>query len=178
LLEVEMGVQGRAFACAAAIVFAGGVMLVARRSEARTRTALAADAGRQEIDAFNQKFIAAQLRMDNAAVMSLWAEDGVSLLPQTAPLMGKAAIGKFLDEVIAKMPGYRVEKMEVDFQGIEVRGDWASEWTFEHHVVRPLDDRPAFDGRGKMLLVLHRQADGNWRIEREMWDQGTKEEIK
>ena len=173
-----MGMPGRAFACAAAIVFAGGVMLVARRSEARTRIAFAADAGRQEIGTFNEKFIAAHLKMDNAAVMSLWAEDGVSLLPQTAPLIGKAAIGKFLDEVTTKMPGYHMEKMEVDFQGIEVRGDWASEWAFEHQVVQPPGDRPAFDGHGKMLLVLHRQADGNWRIEREMWNQGTKEELK
>jgi len=170
-----MGMQGRAFACAAAIVFAGGVMLVARRSEARTRTVLAADAGRQEIAAFNQKFIAAHLKMDNAAVMSLWAEDGVSLLPQTAPMIGKATIGKFMDEVTGKLPRYLMEKMEVDFQGIEVSGDWASEWAFEHQVVRPPDERTAFDGRGKMLLVLHREADGDWRIKREMWNQGTKE---
>ena len=173
-----MGMQGKAFACAAAIVFAGGVVLVARQSDAGTRSAPAADTGRQEIEAFNQRFIAAHLKMDNAAVMSLWADDGVSLLPQTAPLMGKAAIGKFLDEVTGKMPGYRMEKMDVDFQGIEVSGDWASEWAFEHQIVRPPDERPLFDGHGKMLLVLHRGADGNWRIEREMWNQGTKEEMK
>ena len=173
-----MGMQGRAFACAAAIVFAGGVMLLARRSEARTHTRVASDAGRQEIDAFNQKFIAAHLKMDNAEVLSLWSADGVSLLPQTAPMIGKAAIGKFMEEVTAKMPGYHMEKMDVDFQGIEVSGDWASEWAFEHQVVRPPDARPAFDGHGKMLLVLHREADGNWRIIREMWNQGTTEEMK
>jgi ketosteroid isomerase-like protein len=31
-----------------------------------------------------------------------------------------------------------------------------------------------FEGFGKMLLVLHKKADGNWRIKREMWNQGTK----
>lgn len=173
-----MPIQGRALACAAAIVFAGGVMLVARRSEARARTVAGADSGRQEIDAFNERFVTAHRKMDNAAVMSLWAEDGVSLLPETAPMIGKAAIGKFIDDVTAKMPGYHMEKMDVDFQGIEVSGNWASEWAFEHQVVRPPDDRPPFDGHGKMLLVLHREADGNWRIKREMWNQGTKEEMK
>ena len=69
-----------------------------------------------------------------------------------------------------------MEKMELDFRGIEVSGDWASEWAFEHQVVQPPDRaKPAFDGRGKMLLVLHREADGSWRIKREMWNQGEKE---
>jgi ketosteroid isomerase-like protein len=72
------------------------------------------------------------------------------------------------------LKGWRMEKMELDFQGIEVSEDWASEWALEHQVVRPLDDRPVFDGRGKMLLVLHREADGNWKVKREMWNQGMK----
>ena len=166
--------QGKAFARAAAIVFAGGVMLLARRSDGRARPVVAAETGRQELEAFNKKFIEAHLKMDNAAVMSMWAEDGVSLLPQTTPLMGKATIAKFMDDVVAKMPGYRMEKIDVDFQGIEVSGEWASEWAFEHQIVRPPDERPVFDRYGKLLLVLHREPDGNWRIKREMWNQGMK----
>jgi len=147
-------------------------MMLVRRSEGRT--ARVANTGREEIEAFNKKFIEAHLKMDNAAVKSLWADDGVSLLPETAPMIGKAAIGKFMDDVVARMPGYQMEKMEVQFQGIEVSGDWASEWAFEHQIVRPPDDRPVFDGYGKILLVLHRETDGTWRIKREMWNQGMK----
>jgi ketosteroid isomerase-like protein len=64
--------------------------------------------------------------------------------------------------------------MAPDFQGIEVSGDWASEWALPHEVVRPPDNRPAFDGHGRMLLVLHREAYGNWKVKREMWNQGMK----
>jgi len=164
----------KAFVCGAALVLAGTAMLLARRSDGRARPVIAPDTGRQEIEAFNKKFIEAHLKMDNAAVMSLWAEDGVSLLPQTEPMKGKATIAKFMDDVVAKMPGYHMEKIDVDFQGIEISGDWASEWAFEHQIVRPPDDRPVFDSYGKLLLVLHREADGNWRIKREMWNQGMK----
>jgi ketosteroid isomerase-like protein len=119
---------------------------------------------------FNRKFVDAHLKMDNAAVMGMWADDGVSLLPATPPMIGKPAVAKFLSDVTEGLKGYHMEKMELDFQGIEVSGDWA----LEHQVVEPPHRRPVFDGRGKMLLVPHREADGNWRIMREMWNQGMK----
>jgi ketosteroid isomerase-like protein len=103
----------------------------------------------------------------------MWAEDGISLLPATDPMIGKEAIGKFVDEVTGRMRGYHMQKMDVDFQGIEVSGDWASEWAEEHQVVQP-PGRPVIDSYGKLLLVLRREADGNWRITREMWNQGMK----
>jgi uncharacterized protein (TIGR02246 family) len=146
------------------------------RSEATVRqtNAHSVTTSRAEIDVFNKKYIAAHLRMDNTAVLSMWAEDGISLLPATDPMIGKEAIGKFMDEVTGKMPGYHMQKMDVDFQGIEVSGDWASEWAEEHQVVQPPPGRRVIDSYGKLLLVLHREADGNWRITREMWNQGLK----
>ena len=144
-------------------------------SAARPRQAEGgAEASRKEIEAFNRKFIAAHLKMDNLAVMSMWAEDGVSLLPATEPMVGKQRIAKFMDDVVAQMPGYHMAKIDVEFQGIEVRGDWALEWALEHQVVQPSQGKPVFDSYGKLLLVLHKDADGNWRIAREMWNQGMK----
>jgi uncharacterized protein (TIGR02246 family) len=170
-------VAGAAVAVFAICVVAGlsGGGLASARSEMRAgQTAGGKETGRREIEAFNKKYIAAHLQMDNAAVLSMWAEDGISLLPATDPMIGKEAIGKFMDEVVGRMPGYHLQKMDVDFQGIEVSGDWASEWAEEHQVVQPPPGRRVIDSYGKLLLVLHREADGNWRITREMWNQGMK----
>jgi ketosteroid isomerase-like protein len=41
-------------------------------------------------------------------------------------------------------------------------------------VVQPPPGKRVIDSYGKLLLVLHREADGNWRITREMWNQGLK----
>jgi uncharacterized protein (TIGR02246 family) len=131
---------------------------------------------RAELDAFNQNYIEAHRRMDNAAILATWADDGVSLLPQTAPIEGKAAITKFLTEVTSQLGGYKMEKVEMDFRGIEVKGDWASEWAFEHQRIQPPDGKPVIDSYGKMLLVLHHESDGKWRVKREMWNQGLKPE--
>lgn len=160
--------------CVAARLSSGGA--VSARSvtvPSAKQEAGRADAGRAELDAFNKGFIAAHSRMDNAAVMSMWAEDGVSLLPTTEPMIGKETIKKFMDDVVRRMPGYHMQKIDIDFQGIEVNGDWASEWALEYQVVQP-PGKPVFDSYGKLLLVLHRETDGNWRIMREMWNQGLK----
>ena len=159
--------------CAAALLLSGLAMATPHGIGNACQEA-PVNARRAEIDAFNAKFLEAHLKMDTPAILGIWAEDGVSLLPETAPMVGKAEITKFLTGVTGRLKGWRMEKMELDFQGIEVSGDWASEWALEHQVVRPPDDRPVFDGRGKMLLVLHREPDGSWKVKREMWNQGMK----
>ena len=53
---------------------------------------------------FNKKFVEAHLRMDNAAVMAMWAEDGVTLLPGMAPMASRKTIAKWLDDIVARMP--------------------------------------------------------------------------
>lgn len=111
--------------------------------------------------------------MDNAGVMSFWADDGVSL-PGMKPMVGKKAIAKFLDDIVAQMPGYRVTRQEIDFQGIQVSGDWASEWGLEYQVVKPPDAKPPIESRGKILLVLHKATGGDWKIKQEMWNSGVK----
>ena len=83
-------------------------------------------AGVKEIEAFNKRFEEVTLRMDNAGVLALW-DDGVTLLLGMAPIEGKKTITKWLDELVAKMPGYKVTKQENEFHDIRVSGDWASE---------------------------------------------------
>lgn len=122
------------------------------------------------IEAFNSALVAATRRMDNQATLALWAEDGISLLPATAPLVGKAAISKFMTDVTAQLTGAHMDNFEMHCFGIEVHGTWATEWCQEHQHVIFADGKPPFDGHGKMLFVLHRGINSAWRIKREMWN--------
>jgi uncharacterized protein (TIGR02246 family) len=133
-----------------------------------------ADATRKEIEAWNQKYIAAHLRMDNAAILAMWQEDGVSLLQGMPPIVGKRAIGKFVDDAVAQIPGYHMKTMEIDFREIQIMGDWAYEWGIEHQVLEPPPGKEAFDGRGNILLILHKDAQGEWKIKQEMWSAAPK----
>jgi uncharacterized protein (TIGR02246 family) len=163
-----------AVGCCIVAGLARGSVLFARIQAPAEQAAVGGGAWRQEIDAFNRKYIEAHLKMDNGAIMSTWAVDGVALLPATKPIEGKTAIATFLAQVTSPLTGYHMENVEMDFQGIEVHGDWASEWANEHQRIQPPEGKAAIDSYGKILLVLHREADGNWRVKREMWNQGLK----
>jgi uncharacterized protein (TIGR02246 family) len=134
-----------------------------------------AGGAKEEIDAFNKRYVDMHLKMDTAAIFGTWADDGVSLMPGEAPLVGKKAIVAWVENILAQMPGYKVVKEEIEFYDIEISGDWASEWATEHQVVQPPDGKPVIDSRGKMALVLHRETNGEWKVKQEMWNQAPKQ---
>ncbi|MBB5343397.1 YybH family protein [Tunturibacter empetritectus] len=109
-----------------------------------------------EITAFNRRLEDATKRMNNADVMSLWADEGISLLPSTNPLVGKAAIAAFLDRVTAQLQNAKMEKFELQCSPAEGDGNWASEWCDEHQVVSLPGGKPPFDGRGGVPDLLCR----------------------
>jgi len=130
---------------------------------------------KDEIDAFNKKYVELHLKMDTAGIFATWAEDGVSLVPGEAPLIGEKAIRLWVENILSQMPGYKVIKEEMDFHDLRISGDWASEWATEHQVVQPPDGKPVIDSRGRMALVLHREASGEWKVKQEMWNQAPKQ---
>jgi uncharacterized protein (TIGR02246 family) len=130
---------------------------------------------KEELEAFNKRYVELHLKMDAAGIFGTWAEDGVSLMPGEAPLIGKKAIVAWVENILSQMPGYKVVKEEIDFYDIQISGDWASEWATEHQVVQPPDGKPVIDSRGKMALVLHRETTGEWKVKQEMWNQAPKE---
>jgi uncharacterized protein (TIGR02246 family) len=133
-----------------------------------------AASGKEELDKFNNHFRELHLNMDTAGIFVLWADDGVDLMPGEAPMIGKKVIKAWVEDILAKMPGYKVTKQEMEFHDIQVSGDWASEWALEHQVVQPPDGKESIETWGKMALVLHREANGEWRTKQEMWNAAPK----
>ncbi len=120
-----------------------------------------------DLSAFNASLVEATRRMDNAAMLALWDDDGVSLLPSTAPLVGKPAIAAMFAGVTAQLVGAHMTSFEMTCAGAAFFGAYATEYCDEHQVVELGGGKPPFDGTGRLLLVLHRTD--SWRIAREMW---------
>ena len=121
------------------------------------------------IEVLNRAIAEATRHMDTASSLALWTDDGTSLLPSTAAVVGKPAITSFLGAVMTSLKGARMLQFDMRCHDIQVAGDSASEWCTEHQVVHIADGQPDFDGWGRMLYVLRRGADGRWRIRTEMW---------
>ena len=146
-----------------------GILLIGL-SGVRVRAGDSSSAGRKEIEAFNKKFLELHLKMDTPGIMAMWAEDGVDLMQGEAPIVGRKKITAWIEDILAKMPGYKVTTEEMEFHDIQVCGDWATEWATEHQVAQAPEGKKDFDGYGKMALVLHREAAGEWKIKQEMWN--------
>jgi len=149
--------------------FAALMMVVVRMKAGTTE-----EARRKEIEAFNKRYVELHLKMDTPGILALWAEDGVDLMPGDAAMIGKKKIVAWVEDIVAKMPGHKVMKQEMEFHDIHVCGDWASEWATEHQVVQPPERKPPVENYGKMALVLHREANGEWRVQQEMWNAAPK----
>jgi ketosteroid isomerase-like protein len=124
-----------------------------------------------EIATFNAAMEDVTKRMDTAALLALWDDDGVTLLPSTKPIVGKKAVAAFLADVDKQLAGAHVRAFEMHCAGIVVEGDVATEYCDEHQIVDLAGGKPPFEGWGKMLFVLHRGTDGVWRLRREMWNE-------
>jgi uncharacterized protein (TIGR02246 family) len=151
------------------MILAAGFVVVAI-GVFRLKAAGSDEAGRSEIEAFNKRYVELHLKMDTAGILELWEEDGIDLMPGEAALIGRKRISAWVEDIVAKMPGYKVMKQEMEFHDIHVCGEWASEWATEHQVVQPPDGKPVIDSYGKMALVLHRQSNGEWKVQQEMWN--------
>ena len=129
---------------------------------------------REAVEQLNRQFLEAGRRQDDSAVMALWADDGVDLLPGMQPLVGKAVITRWLEGISKRFRGTKVTRYEIHFEKIQINGDWAYEWgTSEETIVDPAGK--AFENPGKITLILHRNANGQWKIYEEMWNSSPRE---
>jgi uncharacterized protein (TIGR02246 family) len=125
---------------------------------------------REALEAFNKQFIAACQHMDQSAAAALWAEDGADLLPGMAPMTGKKTISEWLNSLTPQLAGAKMLYCTVDWRDIQIDGDLAYEWGINRQKLESPPPKKTFESEGKILLILKRQADGQWKIALESWN--------
>jgi ketosteroid isomerase-like protein len=129
-----------------------------------------ADRADNQLTDFNRRFIDACRQMDNSAALALWADDGVDLLPGMEPMVGKPAITTWLNGVREQSKGAKMLQCDVQWHDPSISGDLAYEWGINSQIIA-LPNRPEpFHNKGKITLILRKQADGTWKLVLESWN--------
>ena len=125
------------------------------------------DEVRASIAAIDKKFMEDVNRGNAAAGAAAYTDDAILMPPNHSPVEGKQAIEKYLAEIGPQLQAsnFQLSILEVDVQGDTtiVRGTYSSSFTV------PGTDAPMED-RGKTLNVWKRQADGSWKLHRDIWN--------
>ena len=100
----------------------------------------------------------------------MWADDGVDLLPGMEPMRGKASIKKWLVGVADQIKGAKILQCDVAWEQTHISGDVAYEWGINTQTVSLRDRAQPLKNKGKITLILRKQADGEWKIVLESWN--------
>jgi uncharacterized protein (TIGR02246 family) len=125
------------------------------------------DEVRAAIAAIDKKFMDDVNRGNAAAGAAAYTDDAIVMPPNHSPLEGKQAIEKYLAEIGSQLQAsnFQLSILEVDVQGDTtiVRGAFSNSFTVRG------PDAPMED-QGKTLNVWKRQADGSWKLHRDIWN--------
>ncbi len=122
-----------------------------------------AGAPRDHIDDALVTFVTAFNSGDGATVASLYTQDASLLPPDSAPVVGRAAIKDFWQGAIDA--GMKLEKLQAT--EVESRGDTAYE-VGEFTLMVPTEDGTT-DVHGKYIVVWKRDGQ-TWRLHRDIWN--------
>lgn len=124
---------------------------------------------RAAIEALHSKDLAAGKAGDVNTLATLWTDDGVVLPPARDPIIGIAAIQKWVESNPPNFTKFTLTELVMDFKDVQIVGDTAYEWGFTRLSFVPKG------GSGqhlssKLMRVLRRQPDGSWKVARSMWN--------
>lgn len=122
---------------------------------------------RKFIEAENAKFIEAMKRGDSTGAAMNYAEDAILLPPNEPALRGRAAIVKSYG---AGINSGTLTYEKATTEDVMVKDDLAVETGSFEFSMKPKGPRDAKEvsGKGKYLTVWKRQADGTWKIVRDI----------
>jgi ketosteroid isomerase-like protein len=133
---------------------------------AGTPTADAA-AVRQAIDSINARFGVAALKADTAALAGFYTDDAIFMAPNMPASRGHDAIAKGFAGMTSAM---KLTAFKLQAQDVIVAGDYAIETgTFDLAGSAPKANKAQHDV-GKYLVLWKKQADGSYKIARDIFN--------
>jgi len=155
--------------CAAALLFAAACAPkgeTAVKDTAATAASPVVDAAavRQAIEQANASFAQAVKQSDTIAMVANYADDAVMMMEGTPAWHGRSEIAKHIIAAFKPMKGADVK---LTTSQVDIGGDYAIETGTYETTVSPPGGKPMTE-KGKYVTVWKKQADGSWKIYRDV----------
>jgi uncharacterized protein (TIGR02246 family) len=125
-----------------------------------------AGAARQAIEVGNTKFVDAVKKSDSTTIAANYADDAIVMAPGAEAWRGRDAIRKGFTGMMTAMPA---KEFSLKTDDITVGGELAVETGSYEMTVQPKGGKEMKD-KGKYVVVWKRQADGSWKIIRDIFN--------
>jgi uncharacterized protein (TIGR02246 family) len=119
---------------------------------------------KKAIEDANAKFLDALAKGDAASAAGNYADDAILMMPNEAAMSGHQAIVDGFTKFVKDATISNGKPLTSD---VQVSGDLAVETGTFEWTITPKGGKPMTD-KGKYLTVWKKQADGNWKIIRDM----------
>ncbi len=118
----------------------------------------------QQIEAVNQTTVKAWLARDTATVSAAYAPNAIIMMPNEASWVGAEKIHAGLAAFVTQVT---IKDVSMKTQDVMVAGDMAVETGAYEWTLQAKDGKTTHD-TGKYLTVWKQQADGSWKIVRDI----------
>ena len=124
---------------------------------------------RTAIDSVNKGVIDAFTKGDPTALAAHYESDAIVMAPNGPAWKGRSGIEESAKGMFGQAA---IKDMKLETDDLVVSGDLAVETGRYSMTVEPKGGKAAPD-KGKYLVVWRRQADGSWKIHRDIWNTDT-----
>ena len=121
------------------------------------------EADRTAIRQASENYVRLANAKDWKGAAALYADDATILPSDQAAVQGRAAIQTWM-ETAPPLSNFQMQSLE-----IEGRGDLAYDRGTYSLTMTPAGAAP-IEGHGKYLAILRKQADGSWKMQRDIWN--------
>jgi uncharacterized protein (TIGR02246 family) len=123
------------------------------------------------IEVLHERDMAASKAGDFETLRSILSDDAVLMPPGGDLVRGKAQIDANVGNMERAMRQFEVLEYVLDFEEVEIVGDYAFEWGEIQGSVRTEDGGAVQRSTYKVMRILQRQPDGAWKVHRSIWNE-------